>query len=72
MYQQNEGLICYTEGLTQFSSFGGGQQNTLIQITNWADIAAIGGFNPNQFMQTATDPFREREIGSPSEFAITI
>ena len=72
MYQQNEGLICYTEGLTQFSSFEGGQQNMLIQITNWADIAAIGGFNPSQFMQTVSDSFKEREVGSSSEFAITI
>jgi len=29
-YEQKEGLICYAEGLTQFSSIGGGQQNTLI------------------------------------------
>lgn len=27
-----------------------GQQNTLIQITNIADIAAIGGFNPNKYL----------------------
>lgn len=27
-----------------------GQQNTMIQITNIADIAAIGGFNPNKYL----------------------
>lgn len=33
-----------------------GQQNTMIQITNIADIAAIGGFNPNKYLSPPPQP----------------
>lgn len=40
----------------QFMSNNFGQQNTMIQITNIADIAAIGGFNPNKYLSPPPQP----------------
>ena len=47
------------------SSFG--QQNTFIQITNIADIAAIGGFNPNKYLSPVVQPFNFTPVSSPSK-----
>lgn len=40
----------------QYMSNNFGQQNTMIQITNIADIAAIGGFNPNKYLSPPPQP----------------
>ena len=40
----------------QYMSNNFGQQNTMIQITNIADIAAIGGFNPNKYLTPPPQP----------------
>jgi hypothetical protein len=37
----------------------------LIQITNWADIAAIGGFNPEKQFNTFNNDFS-------TDFSVTI
>lgn len=42
-----------------------GQQNTMIQITNIADIAAIGGFNPNKYLSPPPLPLVNLQGGPP-------
>jgi hypothetical protein len=40
------------QGISQF----GQQQNNFLQLTNIADIAAIGGFNPNKYLSGPPPP----------------
>jgi hypothetical protein len=68
-YQSNQSSN-YSDGTNSFSPFSPnqfvnnfGQQNTMIQITNITDLAAIGGFNPNKYL---TPPVSVSLSGSAS------
>lgn len=73
-YNNNQGnnhSVDYSSG-NSFSPFSPnsfvnnfGQQNTMIQITNIADIAAIGGFNPNKYLSPPPQPVLMNSGGAP-------